>query len=74
MWKVKITERAAEIFKTANLTEDDKLVIQQWLRLVISCGPGALTENPMTWADHPLHGIWEGYRASRFSYRGRIVL
>jgi mRNA-degrading endonuclease YafQ of YafQ-DinJ toxin-antitoxin module len=55
------------------LTKDDRIVIQKWAETVRDYGPDALLKNPSIWADHPLTGKWEGYRASSFSYSGRII-
>jgi mRNA-degrading endonuclease YafQ of YafQ-DinJ toxin-antitoxin module len=73
MWHVKIEEKAAEIFESDELTDDDKVVIQTWAQTVAEHGPNELQKRPSVWADHALHGEWQGYRSSSFSYKGRII-
>ncbi|MBX9767613.1 MAG: hypothetical protein K2X47_10115 [Bdellovibrionales bacterium] len=73
MWHVKIDDKAAKIFESHELTEDDKIVIQTWAQTVAEHGPDELQKRPSVWADHPLTGEWRGYRASSFSYKGRII-
>ncbi len=72
-WKVKIVEEAAKVFQSKELTEEDKVVIRLWAEMVALHGPSRLLERADIWADHPLHGEWEGYRSSSFSYKGRII-
>ena len=73
MWKVKIDDKAAKIFEGDKLTDDDRLIIQKWAQTVAKHGPEGLLKNPSIWADHSLYGEWKGYRASSFSYKGRII-
>jgi mRNA-degrading endonuclease YafQ of YafQ-DinJ toxin-antitoxin module len=73
MWEVKIEESAAKVFTGKLLTPEDKIVIQEWAKLVRKNGPDALRRFAQTWADHELYGEWKGFRASRFSYLGRII-
>ena len=73
MWSIKIEDRAAKIFESDDLTEDDRIVIQTWAQTVAEHGPDELKRKPTVWADHELHGEWKGYRASSFSYKGRII-
>lgn len=73
MWFVKIDDEAAEIFQSDELTHEDRRVIHEWAIFVRKNGPEALQRYPQIWADHELHGKWDGYRSSRFSYRGRII-
>ena len=72
-WRVKIKPEAEAIFKTDELTLDDKLIIRKWAQTIIEHGPDELQKAPSIWADHPLYGEWQGHRASSFSYRGRII-
>lgn len=73
-WQVRIEENAAEIFLSGQLTRDDLEVIKEWRRAIVEgSGPEALLKRPDRWADHALHGRWEGHRASSFGYRGRII-
>lgn len=73
-WQVRIEDTAAEIFQTNQLTRDDLEVIKEWRRTIVEGGgPQALLKRPDRWADHALHGEWEGHRASSFGYRGRII-
>jgi mRNA-degrading endonuclease YafQ of YafQ-DinJ toxin-antitoxin module len=73
VWEVKIEDEAAKIFESRRLTDEDKIIIQKWARTVVKHGPEGLRKNPSVWADHALHGKWQGYRASSFSYEGRII-
>lgn len=73
MWKVKIVDDAARVFESDDLTRDDRIVIQKWAEVVVKHGPQELQRHPSIWADHPLYGEWKGYRASSFSYKGRII-
>ncbi|MDZ4678325.1 MAG: hypothetical protein SGI74_12545 [Oligoflexia bacterium] len=73
MWQVKIQDKAAQIFESSDLTEDDRLVIQTWAQIVAEHGPDELKKKPSVWADHPLYGEWAEHRASSFSYSGRII-
>ena len=74
IWKVVIEDKAAEIFQADLLTCDDLEIIKLWRRTIVEGGgPDALLREPGRWADHPLHGEWEGHRASSFGYRGRII-
>lgn len=73
MWKVIITDEAAEIFKGKILSADDLETIQTWTKTVVKYGPDKLQEHPNKWADHPLFGKWSGHRSSSFSYKGRII-
>ena len=72
-WKVKIEESAEKIFHSRKLSSEDREIIYKWAKEVESYGPDALLKKPGVWADHPLFGEWEGYRASSFSYSGRII-
>ncbi len=73
-WKVRIEDSATAIFQSGHLTRDDLEVIKEWRRTIIEGGgPDALLKRPDMWADHALHGEWEGCRSSSFGYRGRII-
>ncbi len=72
-WKVKITDEAARLFEGKTLTIEDRVIIQQWAKLVQTRGPEALLERPGMWADHALYGEWKDHRASSFSHLGRII-
>lgn len=72
-WKVIITDKAAEIFKSKILSADDLETIQTWAKTVVKYGPEKLQEQPHKWADHPLFGEWTEHRSSSFSYKGRII-
>lgn len=72
-WKIRISEAAAKVFEGIELTGDDRVVIQKWAETVAKHGPAELQRHPSIWADHPLFGEWRGYRASSFSYSGRII-
>src|SRR5947209_5775146 len=73
MWLVKIEDEASKVFEGDYLTKDDKIVIQIWAHTVAEHGPEELLRKPSIWADHPLHGQWQGHRASSFSHKGRII-
>ena len=73
MWQVKIEDEAAKIFESDELSEDDKAIIQTWAQTVADHGPYELQKKPSVWADHALSGQWQGYRASSFGYKGRII-
>ena len=73
MWKVKISAQAAKVFESNTLTDEDKIVIQKWATIVSKYGPAELERSPSIWADHALYEEWQGHRASRFSYKGRII-
>lgn len=73
MWKVKIENEAARVFEGTALSDDDRIIIQQWAVTVTKHGPEGLLKSPSVWADHPLFGKWRGYRSSSFSYKGRII-
>lgn len=72
-WQVKITEEAAQVFESNELSREDKIVIENWAKTVRKYGPQELLKEPGVWADHPLYGDWRGHRASSFSYKGRII-
>lgn len=73
MWQVKIEDEAYETLESGELTKSDLEVIHQWAKLVNEDGPAALQMSPQIWADHELYDEWKGYRASSFSYKGRII-
>ncbi len=73
MWQVKIEDEAAEVFESGDLTDNDKMIIQTWAQIVAEHGPDELQKKPSVWADHALYGEWQGYRASSFSHKGRII-
>ncbi len=73
MWKVEIEDQAAKVFEGSELRNEDKQVIHEWAKFVRKNGPAALERFPQIWADHPLYGEWRGFRASSFSYKGRII-
>ncbi|MEW6056517.1 MAG: hypothetical protein AB1540_07865 [Bdellovibrionota bacterium] len=73
VWKVIITDEAAEVFKGKALSADDLETFQTWAKTVMKYGPEKLQEQPHKWADHPLFGEWRGYRSSIFRYKGRII-
>lgn len=73
MWLVKIEDGAAKVFESDGLTDDDRVVVQNWAKTVIKHGPNELKKYPSIWADHALYGKWRDYRSSSFSYSGRII-
>ena len=79
MWKVLFTskceEEIKELAKKGLLTEDDKRVISIWIKQVKKHGPDSLRlgQSSSTWYDHDLDRKWTGYRASSYSYSGRII-
>jgi hypothetical protein len=72
-WRVKIQDAAAKVFRQNILTAEDQVVLRLWHKTVSEGGPEALIAQPSVWADHALSGEWQGYRASSFSYRGRVI-
>lgn len=72
-WKVKIEDDAEAMFHSKQLTAEDREVIHKWAKEVATHGPEVLLKKPDIWADHPLFGKWQGYRASSFSFSGRII-
>lgn len=72
-WTVKITDEAFAVLSSGELDKEDLTVIHEWAKLVRMCGPDALQLQKQDWDDHELYDEWKGYRASRFSYRGRII-
>lgn len=73
MWKVKITDEAAQVLESGQLSVDDRIVIQKWAETVAKHGPNELLRRPSVWRDHALYDNWRGYRASSFSHKGRII-
>lgn len=77
MWKILFTAAAEkEIknqYKSGALTDSDREVIATWIKQVSEFGPESLRDSGNFWHDHNLDGIWEGFRSSAFSYRGRII-
>jgi mRNA-degrading endonuclease YafQ of YafQ-DinJ toxin-antitoxin module len=77
MWSVEFESSAVEkevvaLIKAKKLTVEDQAVIHAWIQQVSLHGPESI-RGDFKWADHPLHGEWEGYRSSAFSNRGRII-
>lgn len=72
-WTVKVTDEAFATLTSGELDEDDLRVIHEWTKFVVMRGPEALQLQKDTWDDHELYDEWIGYRASRFSYSGRII-
>ena len=79
MWKVLFSEKCeAEIkklIKDGRLSEDDRRVISIWIKQVKKHGPDSLRlgHSTLNWNDHDLDRQWSGYRASNYSYSGRII-
>jgi mRNA-degrading endonuclease YafQ of YafQ-DinJ toxin-antitoxin module len=74
IWKIKITDEASAVIESGELSADDLVIIREWAELVAKHGPAALQKRPDIWNDHALErGRWVGYRASNFSYSGRII-
>ena len=73
MWRVKIECAPSRVCSGKALSTEDRLVIHRWAVEVANHGPNILQKRPDIWADHALTGKWFGYRASSFSYRGRII-
>jgi len=76
MWKVLFTAKAErdirQMVKQGFLTDNDRRIITTWIRQVKKHGPDSL-KNESIWYDHSLKGKFQGYRASAFSYSGRII-
>lgn len=59
-------------FNQGLFSREDGMVLKAWALEMERFGPRHI-ENSSEWRDHPLHGKWSGYRASCFSYSGRII-
>lgn len=79
MWKVLFTEKCEkeirDLMKRGVLSEDDRRVLSIWIKQVKKHGPDSLREgsNLNNWNDHRLDRKWIGYRASSYSFSGRII-
>ena len=79
MWKVLFTDKCEkeikENLKTGNLSQDDRRVISIWIKQVKKHGPESLRKNAgkNNWNDHDLDRKWQGFRASSYSFSGRII-
>lgn len=77
-WKVQVNAKAEreieDLIKNKILSQDDILVITQWIKFVEKHGPEKLQNNGI-WNDHELDRDekWKGCRSSSFSYSGRII-
>ncbi len=65
-------KRFKEDFKKGLFSEDDGRVLRAWTREMEEFGPEHIVNSPQ-WRDHALEREWEGYRASSFSVKGRII-
>ena len=77
MWSVEFESSQVEkevtaLIKAKKLTAEDQAIIRAWIQQITLHGPESI-RGDFKWADHPLHGEWEGYRSSSFSNRGRII-
>ena len=77
MWSVEFENSQVEkevslLIKSKKLTADDQAIIHAWIQQMSLHGPESI-RGDFKWADHPLHGEWEGYRSSAFSNKGRII-
>jgi mRNA-degrading endonuclease YafQ of YafQ-DinJ toxin-antitoxin module len=79
MWKVLFTEKCEKeirgLLKSGLLSEDDRRVLSIWIKQVKKHGPDSLREGSHlnNWNDHDLDRKWSGYRASSYSFSGRII-
>ena len=79
MWKVLFTKECEKeirkAYKAGFLSDDDRRVLSIWIKQVKKHGPDSLRElgHEMNWNDHDLDRKWLGFRASNFSYSGRII-
>ncbi|MBY0385260.1 hypothetical protein K2X05_08890 [bacterium] len=75
-WKVIISDKAQKEFvemqKNKTLSQDDQDIIRSWVKDIINYGINNIM-NSKKWNDHALHGEWQGYRSSSFSFKGRII-
>jgi len=77
-WKVVVNTKAEQeikkMIKKRTLSNDDFLVIKQWIMLVEKYGPSRLLDSKF-WNDHELirETKWKNCRSSSFSYSGRII-
>ncbi|MEI8346700.1 MAG: hypothetical protein WCG27_04485 [Pseudomonadota bacterium] len=77
MWKILFSAEAEretkDQFRKGLLTDEDREVISTWIKQIAEYGPESLREGSNFWYDHDLQGEWRGYRASAFSFKGRII-
>jgi mRNA-degrading endonuclease RelE of RelBE toxin-antitoxin system len=79
MWKVLFTEKCEkeirDLLKSGLLSEDDRRVLSIWIKQVKKHGPDSLREGSQlnNWNDHDLDRKWSGYRASSYSFSGRVI-
>lgn len=75
-WIIKMTAKAEREFKAmlshGLLDNGDFHAIRLWLNEIEEFGPDRIVKSAL-WNDHPLDGEWRGFRASCFSYSGRII-
>ena len=75
-WDVKMTARAEAEFKKMLLqrlfSKDDLSLLRTWLTEMEEHGPTHIEQSKF-WNDHPLYYEWDGFRASAFSPKGRII-
>jgi len=76
MWKVEFTEKAEkqiiELIAEGKISEMDRQLIGDWIRIVKMNGPKVL-QAEKHWNDHPLEREWFGHRSSAYSPAGRII-
>jgi mRNA-degrading endonuclease YafQ of YafQ-DinJ toxin-antitoxin module len=79
MWKVLFAEKCEKEIKSSIkrglITDDDMRVISIWIKQVKKHGPESLRAGGQksNWNDHALGRKWSGYRASNYSFSGRII-
>lgn len=77
MWKVLFTSDAEkqikQLIKEGLIDDDDRRIITIWIKQVKKHGPDSLRAGKNIWYDHDLTGKWKGFRASAYSYSGRII-
>lgn len=77
MWSVEFESSAVEkevaaLIKSKKLTAEDQAIIHAWIQQISAHGPESI-RGDFKWADHAMHGEWQGCRSSGFSNRDRII-
>ncbi len=77
MWKILFSAAAEKdvksLFQSGKLNDSDREVIATWIKQVQEFGPDSLRTGSNFWYDHDLYDEWKGYRASAYSFKGRII-
>lgn len=75
-WRVELSDEAQELLKkiirSGELSKEDIRVLRIWTEQMARYGPEFI-RSTNDWRDHDLEKEWKGYRASSFSFSGRII-